>query len=207
MIHRAEFHKVLAREAEDLGVTIRLGAVVEQINFSKPAIRLEDGDVYEPDMIIGSDGERSFCRDALLGYPNPPHSSGDIVLRITVPTQDVLCHQGLLELVAPPCVNIWLGPGAHVLSYALMEDGLLNIVLICADYPGSQVSFGPQKAEISQVRDIFNDWDSKLKALLDIAVDVSKWVLVECDDLETWTHPEGKFALLGDAAHAMLPYM
>ncbi|KAL9134772.1 MAG: hypothetical protein Q9175_004041 [Cornicularia normoerica] len=36
VIHRAEYIKVLVKEAEELGVTIQLGSVVEGIDFARP---------------------------------------------------------------------------------------------------------------------------------------------------------------------------
>lgn len=110
-------------------------------------------------------------------------------------------------LLNPPAIHFWLGPNAHALAYALKEDGLLNIVLICPDYPSAQATFGPQPADMDQIRCFIKPWDHKFKKLLDKSQQASKWILVECNDLSYWTHPAGKFTLLGDSAHAMLPYL
>lgn len=206
VIHRAEYIKVLVKEAEELGVTIQLGSVVEGIDFPTPSILLENGKILEADLIIGADGERSFCRDALLGYPDPPHPSGDIVFRTVIPVEKLQRDPTLTSLIDPPAVHFWLGPDAHALAY-MLGDGLLNLVLINSDFPGAQATFGPQPADMDQFRDSVKHWDYKFKKLLDIAQQASKWILVECNDTPFWTHPAGKFTLLGDSAHAMLPYL
>lgn len=206
VIHRAEYLKALVKEAKELGVTIQLGSVVASIDFTRPSILLDDGKTLEADLVIGADGERSFCRDALLGRPDPPHPSGDIVYRTVIPVEKLQEDPELIGLRDPPAVHFWLGPDAHALAY-MLGDGLLNLVLIRPDFVGAQATFGPQPADMDQIRDSVKQWDYKFKKLLDVAQQASKWILVECNDLPFWTHPAGKFTLLGDSAHAMLPYL
>lgn len=207
VIHRAAFLGVLVERAIKDGVKIRLGSAIESIDFAKPSILLEDKSSLEADLIIGADGERSFCRDALLGQPDPPHHSGDIVFRTVIPVGKVREDPELNGLLLPPAIHFWLGPDAHALAYALKEDGLLNVVLIRPDYHGAQATFGPQQADLDQIKVSVQKWDSRFKKLLDHAEQASKWILVECTDLPYWTHPAGRFTLLGDSAHAMLPYL
>lgn len=206
VIHRAEYLKALVEQAKELGVMIQLGSVIESINFDQPSIVLEGRKNMEADLIIGADGERSFCRDALLGQPDPPHPSGDIVFRTVIPVQKLQKDPSLEALVNPPSIHFWLGPEAHALAY-MLGDGLLNLVLICPDFPGAQATFGPQPADMDQIRKSVRQWDYKFQKLLDVAQQASKWILVECSDVPFWTHPAGRFTLLGDSAHAMLPYL
>lgn len=207
VIHRAELLKALAEKAKGIGVTILLGSVIESIDFNKPSILMEDKSVLEADLIIGADGERSFCRDALLGHPDPPHHSGDIVYRIVIPIEKLRGDSELIGLVEPPAVHFWLGPDAHALSYSLKEDGLLNVVLIRRAYPDTQATFSPEQVEMDHLRGSVKQWDRTFRKLLEYAQQASQWILVECTDLPYWIHPARKFTLLGDSAHAMLPYL
>ena len=163
--------------------------------------------MLEADLVIGRDGERSLSRNALIGRPDPPKHSGDIVFRTAVPISRQCGREELQELLDPPSVHFWLGPNAHALSYTLKEAGLLNVVLVCPDYSDSQVSLGPQAADIAEVKKVVEDWYPRFKTLLGPAPGATKWILVKCNDVSSWTHPEGRFALLGSSAHAMLPYM
>lgn len=206
VIHRAEYLKVLVQTAKELGVTIKLGSVVKSIDFAHPSIILGDGKTLKADLIVGADGERSFCRDALLGHPDPPHPSGDIVFRTVIPVAKLQEDTALTGLINPPAIHFWLGPDAHALAY-ILGDGLLNLVLVRPDFPGAEATFGPQPADMELIKDSVKQWDYKFQRLLDIAQEASKWILVECNDLLAWTHPCGKFTLLGDSAHAMLPYL
>ena len=207
VVHRAELSKILLKQAKEEGVMVQFGSVIQGFDFTKPSVLMQDGKIQEADLIIGADGERSFCRSALLGHPDPPKPSGDIVFRTVVPIQLMRENPELMAFVDPPAIHYMLGPNAHALVYTLKEDGLLNLVLILPDYPGTDATLGAQPVDMDQIRISVKEWDIKFRKLLDIAKDVSKWQLVKCDDLFSWTHREGKLTLLGDSAHAMLPYL
>ena len=65
------------------------------------------------------------------------------------------------------------------------------------------------KGDVEEMRATFGDWDPKLRLLLSSVNTCLKWKLQNSDPsaLATWVHPHGTFCLLGDAAHATLPYL
>ena len=207
LIHRADLQQILLHKAQSLGVVVSLNSEVSRIDFSKPQVELVNGKYYEADVILGADGERSACREALLGRVDPLQDSGDQIIRITVKMSDVLKHKDLVHLVEPPNINFWVGPDAGTLTYSLKRDGLFNIVLMRAHEADDQVIYGAQKIGMDEVRIAFEQWDSKFQTLLNIAQDCSQWTLLQSNDITHWTHPESKFTLVGDAAHAMLPFL
>ena len=207
VIHRADLHNILLQEAERLDVHISLNCQISRINFTESSVKLSSGELISGDVIFGADGERSMCRDALFNHASSFQDSGDHCFRITVDGNEVAKHKGLADLVQPPSIKFWVGPGAHAMSYALKRDGLLNIVLTCKHDLSTTSQHGPLQADMAEVRQAFSHWDSKLQALLDIAKECSKWNLFEAPEASYWTHPDGKFTLLGDSAHAMLPFL
>lgn len=64
-------------------------------------------------------------------------------------------------------------------------------------------------ASVEEMRAFFSGWDPKLRKILSLADSCTKWKLQSSDqlDLPAWVHPQGTFCLLGDAAHATLPYL
>ena len=62
-------------------------------------------------------------------------------------------------------------------------------------------------AEIDEIERSIEQWDPQFRNLFQHAQQVSKWTLAECSDLPSWNHPTKKITLLGDSAHAMLPYL
>ena len=63
------------------------------------------------------------------------------------------------------------------------------------------------KADLSEMTAFFSDWDPRLRAVLGLVKETSKWRLQNSEEMDRWSHDEGKFALLGDACHATLPYL
>ena len=204
-IHRADYHKILVEEAQRLGVGMRLGCTVTKVDFEKPSLHLKDKPEFHADLILGADGLKSICREELLGHPDPPHLTGDLAYRIIVKAEDMKKHPDLVDLVEKPVINYWMGPDAHAVCYLLKGGGLYNIVLICPDNLPEMVNTA--KADLQEMRDFFEKWDPKLKTLLGLVQETSKWRLQNSEEMASWRHPSGKFALLGDACHATLPYM
>ena len=168
-------------------------------------MRLSTGEIYEADLILGADGERSRCRGELLGHADPPYSPGDVVYRISVPTRDITERHLAWELKKQSSVNFWMGPGGHVVSY-LIQHNMLNVVLIYAEGTAEKVMYGPQKADIEEVRSKILDWDPLLHELLNLEGSVfTKWTLFQIHEPIQWRHESGRFLLIGDAAHAILP--
>lgn len=210
VIHRADLLNTLKCAAEKSGVEIKLGCEVKSIDFSRPCLELSTGAVYEADAILGADGERSFCRSALLGHPDPPKTTGDVVFRIAVARKDITEGHPSWELMQRASVNVWMGPGAHGVSY-LLKDDILNVVLVHADNGAAtnqEFMPGPQRADLSELKTLFSGWDPALRGLLEVGKsDCTMWTLVQINEVNSWSHPDGRFVLTGDAAHAILPYL
>lgn len=204
-IHRADYHRILVAEAERLGVKLQLGSTVTKIDFDTASILIRDKPDFHADLILGADGLKSICRESLLGHVDPPHLTGDLAYRILIKAEDMKKHADLRELAGEPAINYWMGPYGHVVCYLLQGGGLYNIVLICPDNLPEMIN--TIKADLQEMREFFAGWDPKLKTLLGLVQETTKWRLLNSEEMESWSHPSGKFALLGDACHATLPYL
>ena len=204
-IHRADYHKILVSEAERLGVKMQLGSFVTGLDFDNATIQMKDRPDLQADLILGADGLKSICRESLLGRPDPPHLTGDLAYRIVIKAEDMKKHPDLRSLAEKPAINYWIGPLGHVVCYLLQGGGLYNIVLICPDNLPEMVNTA--KADLQEMRDFFAGWDPKLKTLLGMVQETTKWRLLNSEEMDSWSHPSGKFVLLGDACHATLPYL
>lgn len=204
VIHRADFCRILYEEAKSRGADFRLGCTVSSISFSGPAVQLSTGETVEGSLVIGADGPRSVCREALLQRPDPPRPNGRLVYRILIDVAEMSEDSELLSLISPPAVDIWAGPNAHVVCYLLRDH--YNIVIF---FPGrsKDTIYGPQPVDLDHLRGLINGWEPRLQKLLEIAQSSLRWSLLETDELESWVHHNGKFTLLGDAAQACLPFM
>lgn len=205
-IHRADYHHVLVDEARRLGVDITLNSHVTGVDFSKPAVKFGGGqEDFEADLVIGADGLKSVTRETLLGRKDPPRLTGDLAYRIIVKASNMRQYPSLISLIEKPAITIWLGPDSHAVGYLLRGGDLYNIVLLCPDNLPEMVN--TQKADLDEMRGIFAGWDERLRVLLGLVTESSKWRLENGRELDQWVASEGTFALLGDACHATLPYL
>ncbi|KAI1497644.1 hypothetical protein F5X99DRAFT_432823 [Biscogniauxia marginata] len=205
VIHRADLLRALLSGAGQHGIEIKLGSEVKEIEFNKPSLTLSTGETYEADVILGADGERSRCRGSLLGHADPPYSLGDVVYRISVPTKDITEDHLAWDLKRRSSVNFWMGPGGHVVSYLIQHD-MLNVVLVYAEGAKGKVMYGPQRADLEEFRSKISDWDPVLHELINVEGSVcTKWTLFQIHEPIQWRHESGRFLLIGDAAHAILP--
>ncbi|KAA8910288.1 hypothetical protein FN846DRAFT_555513 [Sphaerosporella brunnea] len=204
-IHRADFHAVLVKRATELGVKIQLNAHVNAIDFEAPSVTLATGETLTADLVIAADGLKSKCRELYLGHADPPHNTGDLAYRILVKASDMRKDPDLAKLTEFPVINYWLGPQSHAVCYLLKGGELYNIVLICPD--NLPEGMAQQNADLEELKALFANWDVRLQKLLGLIQQTFKWKLQNSEEMDSWVHPTGKFALLGDACHATLPYL
>lgn len=204
-VHRADYHEILVNKCHELGVTVLLNSRVISSDLSAPSITLASGETIHADLIIGADGLNSHLRASLLGKPSPPYLTGDVAYRILISADLMRADPLLAELVKRPIMSIWMGPNSHAVCYLLKGGSLFNIVLCCPDTLPKGVDTAP--AAPGELEELFASWDPRLQRLVAISHDVSKWRLQNSRAMETWVHPGKKFALMGDACHATLPYL
>ena len=194
--HRADLHGVLAAACEAAGVTVETGAVVT--GYEPGALLTADG-ARGADLIVGADGARSVIR-AQMGAP-APHYTGDAAWRALVP-REALPH-GFLGGTLPTETVSWTGPGRHVVTYAVREGTLVNLVAVTErgwTEEGWSVAGQPE-----ELRAAFASFAAPVRTLLEAAEAVSLWGLFARPPLPRWS--DAAVTLLGDAAHPMLPYL
>ena len=209
LVARADLHRVLLRRAESLGVKIKLDAKIGEggIEVAAGRVILESGEVYEGDLILGADGERSICRRLVLGYQDDLQSTGDEIFRFAVKVSDIEQSDLLRDLVHEAPINYWMGPNSHVVSYVMSKGDMLNMILTTPEENEHNVAAGVQMCDVSEIRAKIRSWDPRFEQLLDFAQGCSKWNLMQGGETNKWVHPQGKLLLIGDSAHAMLPYL
>ena len=82
--HRADLCKILYEEALNQDVTVRFGCSVQHIDFARPAVQLSTGETVAADLVLGADGARSVCREAMLGHTDTPKRSGKLIYRVCI---------------------------------------------------------------------------------------------------------------------------
>ncbi len=199
-LHRADFHGVLSAAVEKApNVSVRLSQKIETVTqtSSSVAVTTESGDEFSGDVLIGCDGIHSAVRDALFG-PDKPRFTGCVAWRATLPTSR------LPEGHVRPVASNWIGKGGHFVHYYLRRGALVNCVGVMEQDRWAAESWSAEGAQAAFMND-FTDWHEDLKLLIRNAETCFRWGLFDRDPMPQWS--QGRVTLLGDACHAMLPFM
>ena len=202
VIHRADLQQVLLKKVQETpGIEIRLSTEVVDLSAS-PYGKLVC--IYQSDeatgnlpcrALIGADGVWSKTRRLIPNHKNA-HFSGQVAYRAIVPIDNVPKRWSGDS-------GLWLHENSHLVHYPIRGGRELNIVALAEeDWKDETWS---AKADKESVLHVFKNWPSEVRNLLRTPDQWLKWALCSVDADGPWTH--GHMTLMGDAAHAMLPYM
>jgi salicylate hydroxylase len=201
-LHRADFHALLAASARAIKPdVVRLNRRV--IGFSETAnsvtLNFADGTSAHGDLLIGADGLKSVIRHQIAGEV-PASYTGDVAWRLTVPVERL--PKNFLE----PVMSVFMGPGGHVVCYYVRGGALLNFVGIVETDEVSDESW-TVKMPWEKLKADFHGWHPVIQTVIDKANkdQCYRWSLHNRLPLANWS--TARATLLGDSAHATLPYL
>lgn len=183
LFHRAELLALLEAACREAGVALRLGARVSAV--APP----------EADLVVAADGVKSVFRGLVAPELAAPVFSGQAAWRATVVPPNPVKEAG---------VSVYMGAGAHVVVYPMRGGELINLV---AGEDTSAVDSEGWMQEVPQAAMIerFSSFGGPVGELISRAEKVHRWGLYNHALPRRWS--AGNVVLLGDAVHAMLPYL
>lgn len=204
-VHRADLQKVLLQAVEQDG-NIELHTNTKITHFEEHSdqvlVSAADGQVQSGELLVAADGIHSSIRSQLAD-PAPPSYSGMMAWRITVPASK------LPEGWMPKVVSNFVGPNKHCVIYYVRNQELVNLVGVVESPQKSQelddswVSKAPKADLLSD----YEGWHPIVTQLIEAVEqqDCYRWALHAHQSLGIWSSK--RVTLLGDAAHATLPFM
>jgi len=202
VVHRAHLQAALqAQVNETPAIDLRLGCQFEDVATHAKGLTVvqRSGNARRQEVaaaLIGADGIWSSVRSHL--FPEvQPQFSGLIAWRGTLNATQ------LPREYTSPRVQLWMGPNAHLVAYPISDGRQINVVAVV---PGTWNRPGwSAPGEPNEIKGAFaSGWPATARMLVGAVDGWRRWALFTVPDHGEWTH--GSVALLGDAAHAMLPF-
>ncbi len=214
-VHRADLQAVLLQAvAQCPSVEIHRGVAVDSFTpHAAPEAGVDvvlSGGASPPestrgDVLIGADGLWSKVRSQLLkdGAPLP---TGHVALRALVAQKD------LPPSVPSQDITVWLGHNMHVVYYPVRHPTQagewLNVVVILEGTLAHAVEAWDCEFERGNLLKLLKNKHSALQNILQSIAHWQAWSLHRRAPMASAAeHAQGRVALLGDAAHPMLPYL
>ena len=196
-IHRADLLGILADALQTSDIRVGLRCIGVEPRASGTVARFADGSEIEADLVVGADGIHSKVRESLFGADAPRFTG-------------CVCYRGMAPVEAVPRdintddVTLWMGPRGHVVHYRVRHGELLNIVAHVDGDAWTEESW-THECDVAEVIATYGRWNSALTRVFPASARWYKWALYDRDPPPRWS--KGHATLLGDSAHAMLPYL
>lgn len=202
VVHRADLQTILLDAARaEASIQLMVGRTVGSVLQNADGVRLATtsaGNAHETidaELVVGADGVGSTLRKA-IGDERQAIYRGYVAWRTTVDRSNSPASLTGNE------TGLWLGSKGHVVHYPIQGGKRINVVAV--QKRKQPVEGWSAPGNVSELLTGFGRMAPDLRALIS---QESEWLLWSLADLPAKSMAEGRIALLGDAAHPVLPFL
>jgi salicylate hydroxylase len=202
VVHRADLQKILVAAAKRRSdISVRLATTVGEAapQAGGHLVRVNGAgrsDVVPAAAVIGADGVWSSLRERIPGAATA-EATGRTAWRALVSLDNAPAA------LPTDRVGLWLGHDAHLVHYPVARGAAINLVAIVEEKwdrkswsaPGDRVWLAER----------FARWPPDARRIIEAPFGWQKFPIAAVDPTKPWV--SGPYALLGDAAHAMAPFL
>ncbi|MQA16944.1 MAG: NAD(P)-binding protein [Pseudonocardiaceae bacterium] len=195
-MHRADLLTILADVLPPHAVSTGHKCIGVEQDASRCRLTFENGQTADAHVVIAADGIHSTLQRH-VAEPSDPVHSGSVAYRGLVRADSVPSWPAGIS-------QFWLGDGKHFLVYPVRRGELLNYVGFVPSAEEARESWSAPGDPV-RLAEAFSGWDPAVAGLLSAVETTFWWGLYDREPLARLT--AGRLALLGDAAHPMLPHV
>ncbi|MEO1543874.1 MAG: FAD-dependent monooxygenase [Pseudomonadota bacterium] len=198
--HRSDLQLALYQTIQDVdGIAVHLNqdvTDVDDLRGEAVTVHTAEGGVYRGEAVIVADGLWSPLRQRFFGEASPTFS-GKCALRAVVPVELVP------KAIRADETGVWLSPHGHIVHYPVQGGLAIALVVVLQDDAVNQD--WSTRVHPSWVQHGVRAFAQDAQDLIGAVTEWRKWALHELAVPSTFTR--GRIALLGDAAHPVLPFL
>ena len=172
---------------------------IENIDNNLKIVNFSDGESFKANIIVAADGVFSDIRkhnfkNSVLNF------SGFIAFRTEI------IASSKINLIDKERINVFFGPSCHAVLYPVNRNKDINFVSIISNNKYKIYADNWQVNEENIIKEFLQKskfwWENLTNALKEKKI--SLWPIYKVKTFEDWT--KNNIILMGDAAHAMLPF-
>ncbi|KAF4984075.1 hypothetical protein FZEAL_654 [Fusarium zealandicum] len=214
LVHRVALHDELraaatGKDGPGRPAVLHTASKITHVDPIKGYVTLEDGSIFEADVILGADGVHSKTREFISEDMPQVISTGKGAFRFLMSREVAEKDPETRALVnAKDTGYMWFGDDRRVILYPCNWNSTLNFVCIHPESESHAMAGDEwnKSGSLEQLFKVFRGFDPTLLRLFEKMDpdELKVWQLLDMEKPPTWVNE--RLALLGDAAHPYTPY-